>query len=100
MANHQGSRDVGALAAAQGSRQCALTIELIVTQLSGLSRSAGPSGLTVLSAIYFQLKHVKLVDITLEWLQNHVPILLMRRNIVSTVKDLVTDLGRTKASSE
>ena len=46
MANHQGSRDVGALAAAQGSRQCALTIELTVTQLSGLSRSAGPSGLT------------------------------------------------------
>ena len=47
MANHQGSRDVGALAAAQGSRQCAVTIELIVTQLSGLSRSAGPSGINM-----------------------------------------------------
>ena len=53
-----------------------------------------------MSAIYFQLKHVKLVEITLEWLQAQVPVLLMRRNIVSTVRDLVTDLGRTKAGSE
>ena len=43
---------------------------------------------------------MKLVDITLEWLQAQVPVLLMRRNIVCTVRELVTDLRRTKAGSE
>ena len=53
-----------------------------------------------MSAIYFQLKHVKLVDITLEWLQAQVPVLLMRRNIVSTVRDLVTDLDSEAARAQ
>ena len=54
----------------------------------------------VLSAIYFQLKHVKLIEVTVDWLTAQVPVLLTRRQIVSTVKDLITDLGRTKAGSD
>ena len=64
------------------------------------SASGGDLVQFVLSAIYFQLKHVKLVDITLEWLQAQVPVLLMRRNIVSTVRDLVTDLDSEAARAQ
>ena len=51
----------------------------------------------VFDAIYYLLQHVKLVDVTLEWLQTQVPVL---RQIVSTVKELITHRGRTKAGSE
>ena len=59
----------------------------------------------VLSAIYFQLKHVKLVEVTLEWLQAQVPEFMVgqgaedpvaefkrRGNCDSKVAHLLTDL--------
>ncbi len=48
-----------------------------------------------LEALEWNLRLVKKLDVTQDWLEKQVPLLLGRREVALTVKDLVTDLGRT-----
>ena len=47
-----------------------------------------------LEALEWNLRQTKTLDVTLDWLEKQVPVILGRREVALTVNDLVTDVGR------